>query len=113
VLKFHQLEPGEYVTRKKLVKTSCCLSAIFAALLLSPHELPAAEPPNINADGMAMAEVAGTEAGRAVDWINTTRGWEIGTGPSVVIVDKGMARSFTTSMMHSAGSTLSLSTSKV
>jgi len=26
---------------------------------------------------MAMAEVAGTEAGRAVDWINTTRGWEM------------------------------------
>ena len=38
---------------------------------------------------------------KAVDWINTTRGWEIGTGPSVVIVDKGMARSFTTSTMHS------------
>src|SRR5260370_24848732 len=33
---------------------------------------------------------------RAVDWVNNTRGWEIGTGPSVVIVDKGMARSFTT-----------------
>src|SRR6266550_6836297 len=33
---------------------------------------------------------------KAVDWINNTRGWEIGTGPSVVIVDKGMARSFTT-----------------
>src|SRR6266699_5127635 len=28
---------------------------------------------------------------KAVDWINNTRGWEIGTGPSVVIVDKGMA----------------------
>ncbi len=28
-------------------------------------------------------------------------GWEIGTGPSVVIVDKGMARSFTTDTMHS------------
>ena len=32
---------------------------------------------------------------KAVDWVNNTRGWEIGTGPSVVIVDKGMARSFT------------------
>src|SRR6059036_1885847 len=37
----------------------------------------------------------------AVDWVNNTRGWEIGTGPSVVIVDKGMARSFTTDTMHS------------
>jgi len=45
------------------VKISCCVSAIFAALLLSIHELPAAEPPNVNADGMTMAEVAGTEAG--------------------------------------------------
>src|SRR6266481_444730 len=38
---------------------------------------------------------------KSLDWINNTRGWEIGTGPSVVIVDKGMARSFTTSTMHS------------
>ena len=37
----------------------------------------------------------------AVDWINNTRGWEIGTGPSVVIVDKGMARSFSTDTLHS------------
>ena len=37
----------------------------------------------------------------AVDWVNNTRGWEIGTGPSVVIVDKGMARSFTTDTLHS------------
>jgi lipid-binding SYLF domain-containing protein len=38
---------------------------------------------------------------RALDWIHQTRGWEIGTGPSVVIVDAGMARSFTTNTMHS------------
>src|SRR5436305_124527 len=38
---------------------------------------------------------------KAVDWVNNTRGWEIGTGPSVVIVDKGMARSLTTDTMHS------------
>src|SRR6266550_4919320 len=37
---------------------------------------------------------------KAVDWVNNTRGWEIGTGPSVVIVDKGMARSFTTDTIH-------------
>jgi len=37
----------------------------------------------------------------AMNWVNNTRGWEIGTGPSVVIVDKGMARSFTTDTMHS------------
>jgi lipid-binding SYLF domain-containing protein len=38
---------------------------------------------------------------KAVDWVNNTHGWEIGTGPSVVIVDKGMARSFSTDTMHS------------
>src|SRR6266487_3043734 len=38
---------------------------------------------------------------KAVDWVNNTRGWEIGTGPSVVIVDKGMAGTFTTDTMHS------------
>jgi lipid-binding SYLF domain-containing protein len=37
----------------------------------------------------------------SLDWINKTRGWEIGTGPSVVIVDKGKARSFSTNTMHS------------
>src|SRR5213593_2908374 len=37
----------------------------------------------------------------AVNWVNNTRGWEIGTGPSVVIVDKGMARSLTTDTLHS------------
>ena len=37
----------------------------------------------------------------AVNWVNNTRGWGIGTGPSVVIVDKGMAHSFTTDTMHS------------
>jgi lipid-binding SYLF domain-containing protein len=38
---------------------------------------------------------------KAVDWVNNTRGWEIGTGPSVVIVDKGMPRSFSTDTLHS------------
>jgi len=38
---------------------------------------------------------------KAVDWVNTTNGWSIGTGPSVVIVDKGMARSLTTDTLHS------------
>ena len=38
---------------------------------------------------------------KAVNWVNNTRSWEIGTGPSVVIVDKGMARNLTTDTMHS------------
>lgn len=38
---------------------------------------------------------------KAVDWINSTRGWEIGTGPSVVVVDQGMARTFSTDTLHS------------
>jgi lipid-binding SYLF domain-containing protein len=39
---------------------------------------------------------------KAADWVNNKRSWEIGTGASVVIVDKGMARSFTTDTLHSA-----------
>ena len=38
---------------------------------------------------------------RALNWIHETRGWEIGTGPSVVTVDKGMARTFSTDTLHS------------
>lgn len=38
---------------------------------------------------------------RAFDWVNQTRGWTIGTGPSVVIVDQGMARSIDTQTLHS------------
>jgi lipid-binding SYLF domain-containing protein len=38
---------------------------------------------------------------KAVDWVNETRGWEIGTGPSVVIVDKGIARGINTNTLHS------------
>src|SRR5450432_1422237 len=45
--------------RKKLR----ALSAIIATLLASIHELPAAEPPKVDANGVATAEVAGTEAG--------------------------------------------------
>src|SRR5438477_623916 len=37
---------------------------------------------------------------KAVDWINNTRGWEVGNGPSVGIVDKGMARRFTKDRHH-------------
>lgn len=36
----------------------------------------------------------------ALDWISNTRGWEIGTGPSVVIMDKGKARSMSTNTLH-------------
>src|SRR5207253_5465408 len=38
---------------------------------------------------------------KAVNWVNNTHGSEIEAGQSVVIVDKGMARSFTTDTMHS------------
>jgi lipid-binding SYLF domain-containing protein len=38
---------------------------------------------------------------RALKWISDTHGWEIGTGPSVVIVDKGKARTMSTNTLHS------------
>ncbi len=45
------------------MKTSCSASAIFAALLLSIHELPATELPKVNANGMAMGAVEGENTG--------------------------------------------------
>ena len=35
-----------------------------------------------------------------LNYLHQTNGWEFGTGPSVVIVDEGMARSFTTTSLH-------------
>ena len=32
----------------------------------------------------------------AVEYVETSRGWELGSGPSIVVVDEGMAKSFTT-----------------
>lgn len=37
----------------------------------------------------------------AMKWIDKSDGWEIGTGPSIVVVDKGAARSFTTTTVQS------------
>jgi lipid-binding SYLF domain-containing protein len=36
---------------------------------------------------------------RAVSYIHRSRGWEIGTGPTVVIVNEGIARNLTTSTL--------------
>ncbi len=37
----------------------------------------------------------------AIDWVNRSNGWEIGTGPSIVVVDVGKAGSLTTTTLHS------------
>ena len=37
----------------------------------------------------------------AIDWVNRSNGWEIGTGPSIVVVDVGKATSMTTPTLHS------------
>jgi len=37
----------------------------------------------------------------ALKYVDATEGFEIGTGPSVVILDEGMARNFTTTMARS------------
>lgn len=37
----------------------------------------------------------------ALAYLDTSGGWAIGTGPSIVVVDEGMARSFTTTSMRS------------
>jgi len=38
---------------------------------------------------------------RAVDWVNKANGWSIGSAPSLVVVDKGMARTINTETLHS------------
>ena len=35
-----------------------------------------------------------------LDYLRKSRGWEIGSGPSIVIVDTGMAKSFTTTTIR-------------
>ncbi len=37
----------------------------------------------------------------AVEYLNKSGGWAIGTGPSLVVVDQGMARSLTTTSLRS------------
>ena len=36
---------------------------------------------------------------KAVDYINTTQGWEIGVGPTVVVVNEGVAKNLSTSTL--------------
>jgi lipid-binding SYLF domain-containing protein len=36
----------------------------------------------------------------ALDYLNGSQGWEIGTGPSVVILDTGAAKALTTTTLH-------------
>ncbi len=38
---------------------------------------------------------------RALKWIDRSDGWELGTGPSIVIVDAGMAKSLSTTTLQS------------
>ena len=33
---------------------------------------------------------------KAVNWVNSAHGWSIGSAPSLVVVDKGMARTMNT-----------------
>lgn len=37
---------------------------------------------------------------KAVQYISDTKGWELGVGPTVVLVDEGVAKNFSTSSMH-------------
>ena len=38
---------------------------------------------------------------KAVDWVNKAHGWSLGSAPSLVVVDKGMARTMNTDTLHS------------
>jgi lipid-binding SYLF domain-containing protein len=38
---------------------------------------------------------------KALDWVNAAHGWSIGSAPSLVVVDKGVARSISSETLHS------------
>ena len=38
---------------------------------------------------------------KAIDWVNAAHGWSIGSAPSFVVVDQGMARTINTDTLHS------------
>ena len=38
---------------------------------------------------------------KAVNWVDAAHGWSIGSAPSLVVVDKGMARTISTETLHS------------
>lgn len=37
---------------------------------------------------------------KAVDYVNDTDGWELGVGPTIVVVDAGKAKTLTTTTLH-------------
>jgi lipid-binding SYLF domain-containing protein len=37
----------------------------------------------------------------ALNYLNTSGGWEVGVGPSIVVVDTGVARNLTTTTIQS------------
>jgi lipid-binding SYLF domain-containing protein len=37
---------------------------------------------------------------KAVDWVNAAHGWSVGSAPSLVVVDKGVARTMNTETLH-------------
>ncbi len=40
-------------------------------------------------------------SGEAMKWLGRSDGWELGTGPSIVVVDTGMAKSMSTTTLQS------------
>lgn len=38
---------------------------------------------------------------KALDWVNAAHGWSIGSAPSLVVVDKGVARTINSETLHS------------
>ena len=58
---------------------------VLGAAVLLPNTARAATAPEINRSARA-----------ALAYLNKSGGWELGTGPSIVVVDTGMAKSLTT-----------------
>jgi lipid-binding SYLF domain-containing protein len=54
----------------------------------------------LQAGGQSYAYVVFLMNDRAINYIHESRGWEIGTGPTVVIVNEGIAKNLSTSTLQ-------------
>lgn len=55
----------------------------------------------LQAGGQSFSEAMFLMTDAAVSYINTSDGWSVGVGPSVVVVDAGMGKSMTTTTLQS------------
>ncbi|WP_259460515.1 YSC84-related protein [Paraburkholderia sp. BL23I1N1] len=55
----------------------------------------------LQAGGQTFSEAVFLMSDSAINYLNTSDGWSVGVGPSVVVVDAGMGKSMTTTTLKS------------